>query len=177
MKHAWIERLGLGKKTERPEGETSLGRDLAERLSDLPPERLRYLAAFGGLLGRVAFSDGEISAEETGRIRAILRHMSGLPEDEADLVTRLIAERAETLVGLEDHLYTREMNELCDADQKKVVLSCLFAVAAADDEISPEENAAVQTIAKALRLLPKDFVEIRSLYRDKLSVLKDLPGH
>lgn len=174
-----LQKLGVktGNRTiEKKDLETVLGNEIDEKLSSLPYERLRYLAAFGGLLGNVANADGHISDEESNRIRAILKVFTKLSPDEAEMLERIINDQTKALVGLENHMYTREINEISDRDQKMEIISCLFAVAAADDEISPEENEVVRRISKALLLHHSDFVAIRSLYRDKLSVLKGLPG-
>ncbi len=156
-------------------GTSSLGRELAERLSIEDPQRLNYLAAFGGLLGRVAMADATVSEEEVGRIESILHTVSNLSAEEAAWMAQLVGRKAKELAGIENHLYLREINEQADKAQKLEIVSCLFAVAAADDEISPEENEEVRRISSALLLDHRDFIEIRRLYRDKLSVLKNLP--
>lgn len=177
MKKSFLSKLGISFDMQnKVEFEGKLGRKLSETLSDTDAERIRYLAAFGGLLGRVANADGHISEEEEQRIEAILETFSDLNEKESAVVKDIIRQQTQALAGLENHIYTRELNEMADHQRKLEITSCLFAVAAADDEISPEENESIRIIAKALMLAHSDFISVRSLYRDKLSVLKNMPG-
>lgn len=160
---------GKGKRVIAP-GE--LGGEIQGIFEDMDADKLRYLAAFSGLLGRVAYADRLISGEEKARIERILERFGELEAKDAKAVVALVATYAEKLAGLENHLYTQEINELAAHDKKREIISCLFAVASADDEISPEENHAIENIATGLLLDHQDFISIRSLYRDKLSFLK-----
>ena len=174
-----LQLLGIQSESEKRDvsrEDSTLAREIRQKLGRLPPERLRFLAAFGGLLGCVANRDGVISDEEETRIREVLKTVSLLSAAEADIVARIVHEQTKALVGLENHMYAREINELADPEDKIEVVSSLFAIAAADDEISPEENEELRRITKALLLTHRDFIIIRSRYRDKLSVLKNLPG-
>jgi len=169
-----LQKIGLMRSSsETLKPVTSLGSDILARLGSSDPDRVRYLAALGGLMGRIANADGDISTEEKARIESILDTYVELDKNEAEMVTLLIDERTKSLHGLENHLYTQELNELIDHDKKLEVLSCLFAVAAADDTISAEENSAVEVIAKGLLLSHRDFISVRSIYRKHLSVLKN----
>lgn len=176
MKKTLLQRLGLkSDKKKINGGESELGKQLATLLEHLGEERVRYLAAFGGLLGRVAHADNDFSKEEDERIKNILQHFTDLSSKEAEVVQRIIHENTKTLSGIENYIYTRELNEFASKDKKLEIVSCLFAVAAADDEISSEENESIRLINKALLLTHDDFIAIRSMYKDKLLVMKDLP--
>jgi uncharacterized tellurite resistance protein B-like protein len=52
------------------------------------------------------------------------------------------------------------------------MLHCLFAVAAADDSISGDEEEQVRRIAKELGFSDREFVDVRSAYNDKREVVK-----
>ena len=58
-------------------------------------------------------------------------------------------------------------------EQKLALLDCLFAVSAADTSISTIEDNVIRQIATELRLEHKDFISVRSRYRDHLAVLQD----
>ena len=58
-------------------------------------------------------------------------------------------------------------------EQKLALLDCLFAVSAADVSISTIEDNVIRQIAAELRLEHKDFISVRSRYRDHLAVLQD----
>ena len=73
---------------------------------------------------------------------------------------------------MEDHLYTRMLNDVLDKEQKLELLGALFAVAAANMAISNLEDNTVRVISKGLLLSHKEFIEARLRYRDHLEVLK-----
>ncbi|RJO64780.1 MAG: TerB family tellurite resistance protein [Myxococcales bacterium] len=175
MMRTLLERL-KGTKATGQSFSSELEAAIAERLPKLDPARRRALAAFAGLLGSAARADLDFSADEEARIRAILVSFAELPKPEAAVVAGVIREAAPALAGLEDDAYIKILNEEAPIDQKKLILSCLFAVAAADEEISSEENERIRQISVSLKLSQVDFFAVRSLYRDKLSVLKNLPG-
>jgi uncharacterized tellurite resistance protein B-like protein len=55
-------------------------------------------------------------------------------------------------------------------------LDCLFAVAAASASIATIEDNEISQIADELRIEHRDFISVRSKYRDHLAVLKDSPN-
>lgn len=133
---------------------------------------IRYIAAFCGVLGRVAFADLRVSYEEMQRIRKILSKTTTLKSDQIDIIANIVETETKALVGLEDHLYAREINKLATKEQKESILLSLFLVAAADENISPEENETIRVISKSIGFTNKDFVEVRGMFKKYLSELK-----
>ncbi len=153
--------------------ETETVRKITEALDRLEPERARYIAAFAYLLGRIARADLHISPEETRAMERIVMERGGLPEEQAIIVVQ-IAKTQNILFGsTENYLVSREFNEMATHEQKIGLIDCLFAVAAADESISTVEDNEVSQIADELRIEHKDFIAIRSLYRNYLAVLKN----
>ena len=74
--------------------------------------------------------------------------------------------------GTENYLVTRELNRIASREQKLALLDCLFAVSAADESISTVEDNVIRQIAAELRLEHREFIEVRSRFRDHLAVLK-----
>ena len=72
----------------------------------------------------------------------------------------------------ENYLVTREFERVATREQKLALLECLFAVTAADEEITGIEDTAVKQIATELKLSHGDYVNARSRFRKHLSVLK-----
>ncbi|MDP8254290.1 MAG: TerB family tellurite resistance protein [Candidatus Alcyoniella australis] len=173
----FIERL-FGVKATEPgaaAARSSIQQQIESRLQGMPEQRARFLAAFAGLLGRVADADLEMSPEEMERIRQVLREHGGLDEPDADLVADVIHEQTKTLLGLENHIYTRVLRNNAAREQRFDVLRALFSVAAADDNISTIEDEEIRVIAKGLGLSHEEFVALRSEFAEKMSVLKQLP--
>lgn len=152
--------------------ETETVRKITKAMDRLEPERARFIAAFAYLLSRVAHADLDISAEEIRMMERIVMERGGLPEELAVIVVQ-IAKTQNILFGAtENYLVTREFNSMATREQKLALIDCLFAVAAADESISTLEDNEVSQIADELRIEHKDFIAIRSNYRDYLAVLK-----
>ena len=152
--------------------ETDTVRKITEALDRLEPERAKFIAAFAYLLGRVARADLDISLEETRMMEHIVMERGGLPEEQAVIVIQ-IAKTQNILFGeTENYLVSREFKTRATHEEKLALIDCMFAVAAADGSISTVEDNEVSQIASELRIEHRDFIAIRSTYRDCLAVLK-----
>jgi len=162
------------KKRESAEKEqlTSICTKAKEILEDASDQEITYVSAFSGLLGRVAFSDLEISDEEISKIKKILKKTTALSEDKIDAISEIVQTEIKALAGLENHLYTAQINEIASKKQKEEIMVSLFLVAAADKNISFEENEEIRVISKALGFTHRDFVDIRSMFKEYLSSLQ-----
>jgi uncharacterized tellurite resistance protein B-like protein len=124
----------------------------------------------------VARADLVISDIEVRAMEAIVSNEGGLTPEQAILVVQMAKTQSILFGGTENYLVTREFNRLATREQKLGLLRCLFAVSAAEDDISVVEDNEVRRIATELRLSHSDFTEARSLFRDHLSVLRKPPG-
>ena len=61
-------------------------------------------------------------------------------------------------------------------ESRKVLIDCLYAVAAADDQIARVEDVEVRRIADALLVAWSEVLKLRAPYRDKLEELRLLRG-
>jgi uncharacterized tellurite resistance protein B-like protein len=162
----------LARETGSPR-ETETIRKITQALDRLDPERAKYIAAFAYLLTRVARADLIISPEETQAMEQIIAERSGLPEEQAIVVVQ-IAKAQNILFGAtENFLVAREFKEMADYSGRLALLDCLFAVAAGDHSISAVEDNEISQIADELRIEHRDFIEVRSKYRDFLAVLQN----
>lgn len=168
--------LGLGREAETTgTAETESVRKIVRQLDALPPERARYLAAFAYLLSRVAHADLEISEPETRAMERLVTEVGGLPEAQAVLVVEIAKSQSRLFGGTENFLVTREFKEVATPEERRRLLSCLFAVSAADDSVSGTEENQVRQIANELGFSHADYVAARMEVRDKRDVLKGLP--
>jgi len=168
--------LGLeGPHGDRPgEGDASKRvREIVQALDRLDPERARHIAAFAYILSRVALADLEISPEETLAMERIVRELGGLEEAEAILVVQMAKTQSALFGGTDDYLVTRDFYRMASREEKLALLHCLYAVSAADQNISAVEDQEIREIASEMGLDHSDFIEARSQYRDYLSVFKD----
>ena len=166
--------LGLPEQ-HAPAGDTETVRKVVEALDHLEPERARFIAAFGYILGRVANADLKITPEETRAMEQIIMERGGLPEEQALIVVQTAKTRTQLFGGTENFLVTREFSRIATREQKIALLDCMFAVAAADNGVSATEDNEIRQITNELGLGHPDFIAVRSGWKDQLAVLKDLP--
>ncbi|MCB0358326.1 MAG: TerB family tellurite resistance protein [Bdellovibrionales bacterium] len=154
-------------KTTRPLGD--LFNDLERMLVDRSENEVKFLAGVGGLLGKVALSDDEISSDELQVIRDVLLKATDLSRERYDSILMLLERHTNELRGIQDHRYTQLVNDVASVDEKRQILHWLFAVAAANGVIEFAEDSAISFIAKALRLSHEDFIAARIAARELLS--------
>ncbi|RMG43065.1 MAG: TerB family tellurite resistance protein [Acidobacteria bacterium] len=169
-----LERLGLGGRARDPD-ETETVRRIARELEKLPPERARFVAAFAYVLGRVARADRKVTEDEIARMTDLVARVGGLPGSQAALAVEIARVQGELFAGTEDFLVTRQLRDLAGAEDKRRLLACLFAVAAADGTVTTDEEAVVREIAEELGLTHRDYVAARAIYRDQRAVLRGFP--
>ena len=153
-------------------GDTETVRKVIEALDQLDPARARFIAAFGYILGRVAYADMKISPEEVHAMEQIIMERGGLPEEQALIVVQTAKTRAQLFGGTENFLVTREFSRIATREEKLALLDCLFAVAAAEGGISATEDNEIRQIVNELGLGHPDFIAVRSRWKDQLTVLK-----
>ncbi|MEH6589673.1 MAG: ATP-binding cassette domain-containing protein [Halioglobus sp.] len=115
------------------------------------PNASTYLAAFSLALTRVATADQVVTEEETHSIRNILNEVSGLSTGEVDLVMKL----SESLMGA--HALIVAESEFADpgSDKHKVFVDSLYAVAAADGDVSELELTEISNILDELGMVTR----------------------
>ena len=164
-----LERAAAG---DGPESETASVRHIVEALDRMDPATARRLARFAYILGRVARADLAISADETRAMERLVMERGRLPEAQAVVVVQ-IAKSQNLLFGETDgYLVTREFAAAGTPDEKLALLDCCFAIAAADADISPPEEAELRMITNELELEHDEFIKARSTHRQPVSLLK-----
>jgi uncharacterized tellurite resistance protein B-like protein len=153
-------------------GETETVRKIVQQLDSLPEEQARYIAAFAYLLSRVARADLHVSPEETAAMERIVATQGGVPEELAPVIVQMAKSQNLLFGATENYLVTREFERLATREQKLAVLDCLFAVAAADNNITSEEDYVVKQISEELKLYHSDYIAARLRFKEYLAVLK-----
>jgi len=151
-------------------------RRITAALEQMEPEKSRFIAAFAATLSRVAHADLEISEAETRAMEKIIMERANLPEEQAILVVQIAKSQTRLFGGTEDFVVTREFARMASREQKLALLDCLFAVSAADDQVSTLEDNEIRRIAEEFKLDHSDFIAARAAYGDYLSVLKGKPA-
>jgi uncharacterized tellurite resistance protein B-like protein len=134
----------------------------------LTEDEQRKLALAGGLMAKIAHIDGELSEGEFETMVQTLQGYWALDEAAAAFVVEV------ALAAInETYDVTRIRQELTAAtskDERRQFLRALFAVAAADGEISMDEHEEIRVIARGIKLTHKDFINA------KLQVLSEGGG-
>src|SRR2546423_11914326 len=115
--------LGLEPENQAT-AETETVRKVVQALDQLPPDRARYIAAFGYILGRVANADLNITPEEVRAMERIVMQQGALPEEQAMIVVQTAKTRAQLFGGTENFLVTREFARIATREQCLALLDC-----------------------------------------------------
>ena len=165
--------LGFGNPRRRDASaeETASVRHIIEALERMEPDAARRLARFAYVLGRVARADLAVTADETHTMERIVMERGGLSEAQAVVAVQIAKSQNALFGGTDDYLVTRELASSATREEKLALLDCCFAVAAADDEISPPEEAELRLITGELGLEHADFIAARAAHRDAVPIL------
>ena len=153
-------------------GDTDTVRRIVSELEHLDPDHARYLAAFAYVLSRVAGADLHISDVETTKMVDVLQRVGHLTAPQAILVVQIAKSQHRLFGGTENFLVTREFREIASDAQREDLLDCLFAVSAADDAISGDEEAQIWQIASELGFTHADYIKARLAYSHKRTVFR-----
>lgn len=132
---------------------------------DVPDSELRLLSLAGGLMSRVAHVDLEVTDDEVAAMIKALESGWELSDDQAAFVVEVAV--SEIGPDMDYYRLTREFFENTENDQRVGFLNVLFAVGDADGRVTNEEIEEIRTIANALRLPHKNFIDA------KLTIPKD----
>jgi uncharacterized tellurite resistance protein B-like protein len=165
--------LGLQPKPTLPPADVDAVRRIGDELERLPPDQAKFVGTFALLLARVAHADLHISDAETRRMEQLVAEYANLPEPQAVLAVEIAKTQHRLFGSTEGYLASREVKQTSSREDRLRLLDCLFAVSAADDDVSTAEEEVIRQIAKELGLTHTEFVTARAQVRDKRSVLKD----
>ena len=154
-------------------GMTASVKSIAAQLTELPPARARYLAAFAYVLGRAAHATGSMSDDERAVMLA-LAETGGLDSEHAPLIVDLAGTLAGEFGATEDFLVAREFKAISTMEEREQLLRCCFLVMAADDEIDATESWLANRLAEELDVVRPDLNAIRAEFHEQLSGVKEL---
>lgn len=167
--------LGLAVTADPAEREPESLRELGAKLSSLAPEDARFVAAFAYLLARVAGADLRTESGEREIIADRLGSLAGLERERALILADAAIAAAETHSASDDHLVARSYREMATDDERQRLVRCLYAVAAADSNITTPEDNEIFEIATEIGMGRSDVVALRAEFKEHLAVLRALP--
>jgi len=167
-----LEWLGLAPGPATGSGDSDAIHRIERELESMEPARARYLALFAFLLARVADVDLHVSEAETAEMGRRVEALGGLPRAQAALAVAIAKGENRMLGATHNFLAAREFRDLATDEQKRELLHCMFAVAAADDSISVAEEETIREVSRELLIDNEEYLAIRSGWRDKRAVFK-----
>jgi len=167
--------LGLGGDTAGRDAEPESLRAMTSRLEAMPEEEARLAAAYAYLLARVAGADLRTDARERSSIVERLAGFAGHDPERAELLANLAIEAIDEHGGSDNHLVARTFRDITDESERIRLVRCLYAVAAADETITTDEDNEIFEIATAIGVRRNDVIAVRSAWTAHLGTMKALP--
>ena len=112
--------------------------------------------ACAALMFEVARADFAVEATEQETVTTQLTEQFNLSADEVSTITEAAVEQADAATCLFE--FTRTLNELASAQQKRTLLAMMWRVAMADNALSQYEEHVIRKVADLLYLPHSDFI-------------------
>ncbi|MFP6655134.1 MAG: TerB family tellurite resistance protein [Myxococcota bacterium] len=166
--------FGIGGRAKTGEQEPASLAEITTQLDGLPAAEARFVAAFSYLLARIAGADLRTDDTEREAIAHRLESFAGIDVERAALLAATAIQAADSHHASDDHLVARTFRELSEKPERLRLLRCLYAVAAADENISAAEDNEIFEVAGAIGIGRRDVVALRSEFKEYLGSLKPL---
>jgi uncharacterized tellurite resistance protein B-like protein len=168
--------LGIGGKLDAREKEPASLVEISAQLDALPAEEARFVAAFSYLLARIAGVDLLTDDSERDAMARRLETFAEIDAERAVLLATTAIQTAATHQASDDHLVARAFREMSGESERIRLLRCLYAVAAADENISGAEDNEIFEVANAIGVRRLDVIALRSEFKEHLGSMKVLPN-
>ena len=123
-------------------------------VSGAEPRALELACA--ALMFEVARADFSVEAIEQDAVTSLLKEQFNLSADELSTITEAAVEQADAATCLFE--FTRTLNGLASAEQKRNLLAMMWRVAMADDALSRYEEHVIRKVADLLYVPHGDFI-------------------
>ena len=112
--------------------------------------------ACAALMLEVARADFAVEVIEQETVTVLLKDQFNLSADDVSTITDTAVEQADAATCLFE--FTRTLNELASAEQKRDLLAMMWRVAMADDALSRYEEHVIRKVADLLYVPHSDFI-------------------
>lgn len=126
---------------------------------DISDGDLRKLSLVGGLMAKIAYQDREVSGDEFQQMVDAIESNWNLSQEEAIFVSEVAVNALD--VTYDTFRMIRELTASTTYEERKEILYTLFAVAAADGDISFDETEEIRIMARSLELTHSDFIDAK----------------
>lgn len=108
------------------------------------------------LLFEVAWADHDISEAEIGHIEQALLKLFSLSPEQVSQITQSAKQAQKESISM--YSFTREINDHFNAEQKYELISAMWQLALADEDIHKYEEHTIRNIADLLHISHRDFI-------------------
>lgn len=115
--------------------------------------------AAAALMVEVALADHQLSEEEEAALPGLLRQYAELSTEEAIELIQLAHEDVEDAIAL--HEFTRHLNEEFSLEEKLDLITVLWRMAYADQDIDKYEEHIIRRIADLLHLRHSEYIQCK----------------
>jgi uncharacterized tellurite resistance protein B-like protein len=136
--------------------------NLEQKELNIPEADLRKLSLAGGLLAQVANVDQVVTETEFNRMVEALQLYWEVDEPTAVFISEVAT--AEVSTALDYYRVTREFFAQTTESERVQFLDLLFAIAAADGGVSPQESENIRRISVSLNLAQRQFIAARAKF-------------
>ena len=112
--------------------------------------------ACAALMFEVARADFSVETTEQDAVTSLLTAQFNLSADEVSTITEAAVEQADAATCLFE--FTRTLNDLASAEQKRNLLGMMWRVAMADNALSQYEEHVIRKVADLLYVPHGDFI-------------------
>ena len=112
--------------------------------------------ACAALMFEVARADFTVETTEQDAVTSLLTAQFNLSADEVSTITEAAVEQADAATCLFE--FTRTLNELASAEQKRNLLAMMWRVAMADNDLSRYEEHVIRKVADLLYVPHGEFI-------------------
>lgn len=120
---------------------------------------LRKYSLAGGLMAKIAQTDHQVTDEEFAAMQLALQDKWGVEMETAVFITEVAV--AEVTAAQDVFRMYREFTTMTTEDERVRFVEALFAVAAADGDVSFDETEQIRAIANGLNLYHHQFIEAK----------------
>lgn len=135
---------------------------LKRLLGDQPPQELtadELSLACSALLVHCAKADGQVTEQETQTLRDILKTRFSLTDDETEKLIGLAEDRESEAVDI--HRFTRILHRDLNREERIEIVSLLWQICIADDNIDYVERSIVTLVAQLMHVELRDVIQAK----------------
>jgi uncharacterized tellurite resistance protein B-like protein len=125
----------------------------------LSDSELRTLSLVGGLMAKIAQLDRQVTDAEFADMVTIFQDIWAVSHEAASFVVEVAISAVD--VTYDTFRMMRELATGATEDERRQVVELLFAVSAADGDMSIEETEEIRVISRGLNLTHKDFIDAK----------------